>query len=194
MPIYSEVRKIQEQKIVDKFEQVWPGFTQRDFWDRLKCDGYMTLPKTFSLICVYMDCLEKGGPLSSTYLSLWANTFDLPCVEVKDEELMAMESGFSGQRPVATWKKRMKSLERWGFIESKSGPRDFQFVLIPNPHLVVKKIHETGDADYEKERRESIYRMLVSKDIDVKGRGFLSLKEIQEHEAEILSRRARSKQ
>jgi hypothetical protein len=190
MTIYSEMHKIPQQKIIDKFEQIWPGFTQRDFWDRLKCDGYISLPKTFPLICVYMDCLEKGGPISPAYLSLWANTFDLPCVEIRDEALMAMESGFSGQRPVDTWKKRMQSLERWGFIESRGGLRDFQFVLLPNPHLVVKIIHEAGKVAYEKERRESIYRILVSKDIDVKGKGFRTLKEIQDHEMQIFSRRA----
>lgn len=194
MTIYSETHKKPEQKIIDKFEQIWPGLISRDFWDRLKCDGYMTLPKTFPLISVYMDCLEKGGPLSSTYLSLWANTFDLPCVEIRDEELMAMESGFSGQRPVDTWKKRMRSLQKWGFIETKSGAKEFQFVLLPNPHLVIKKIHDTKDLSYEREKRESVFRMLVSKNIDIKGKGFLTLKEIQTLETQVQSRRARSKQ
>lgn len=193
MPIYSDAYTKPEQKIIAKFEQVWPGFNQGDFWDRLKCGGYMTLPKTMPLICVYMDCLEKGGPLSSTYLSLWANTFDLPCVEVKDEELMAMESGFSGQRPVDTWKKRMRSLESWGFIKSQSGPRDFQFVLLPNPHLVIKAIHNDASATYDKERRDALYRILTTKDIDIKGNGFLTLAEIRKHEAGAQSRRARSK-
>jgi len=138
----------------------------------------MTLPKTFPLLSQYMDNLEKGGALSSTYLSLWANTFDLPCVEVRDEELMAMESGFSGQRPVDTWKKRMKSLQKWGFIESISGTREFQFIILPNPHVVVRKIHTDGKELYEIEKRKKIYNIIISKDIDVKGNGFVTYDEI----------------
>lgn len=184
MPIYSDSYTVQEQQIIDKFNVIWPKFEQMDFWDRKKCHGYISLPKTFALIAVYMDSLEKGGPLSQAYLSLWLNTFDLPCVEVKDEELMAMESGFSGQRPVDTWKKRIKSLEKWEFIKTKSGPRDFQFILIMNPHLVIEKIHK-DNVEYDKEKRESVYNIIKSKDIDLKGGGFKTLKEIQESEPQI---------
>lgn len=194
MPIYSEKYTKPEEKIIDKFSELWPDFTRGDFWDRLKCGGYMTLPKTMPLMCVYMDCLEKGGALSPTYLALWANTFDLPCVEIKQEALLAMESGFSGQRPVDTWKKRMRALEKWGFIMTKKVVSEFNFVLLPNPHLIIEKIHKDPAITYDKERREKIYQALRIKDLEIKGNGFLSREELGKRESKVQTgRRSGSK-
>ena len=92
-----------------------------------------------------MDSLSKGKPLSATYLTLWCWVREASVVDIKSPTEFAFESGFTGQRADSTWKQRMRLLAELGFIkieEGRYGP--FSHVLIMNPHLAVKGLHDKG--------------------------------------------------
>ncbi len=144
-------RKKQSEKRQSLMESLWDKETLEGtpIWNRLKQDGYTTLPRTMPQIHAIMDALaEKGKPLSGVYLSLWCNVFDEGFLEVKDKERFAFEAGFSGQRAVTTWLIRMKKLEELGFIKSKEGASGpFNYLLLVNPLSVIKKVYETRQKD-----------------------------------------------
>ena len=56
-------------------ETLWPGH-EPFLWNRKINKGFATIPKTMPLILKIMDELTKGAPVSSTYLTLWCQTWD----------------------------------------------------------------------------------------------------------------------
>ncbi len=90
-----------------------------------------------------MDSLSKGLPVSSTYLEIWCRAFDECFVTLNNQQNVAFHAGFSGQRALQTWKKRVHVLSKLGFIDIKSGPSgEISYVLILNPYDVIKKHYE----------------------------------------------------
>lgn len=88
-----------------------------------------------------IDTLSKGQPAGMTYLTIWCRLFFPGIVELPSEKQMAFEAGFTGERAVDTWRKRMRHLKRLGFVDFKSGTdHEFQWVLVPNPHHVVLRL------------------------------------------------------
>jgi len=68
---------------------------------------------------------------------------------------MAFEAGFTGARAVDTWRKRMRHLKRLGFIDFKSaGDHDFEWVLVYNPHHVVRRLGPKVQERYRAAWRE----------------------------------------
>lgn len=135
--------KINAKKISLR-NQLWKDITEADLWNRNTHDGYTTIPRTMPIILQIMDALaDKGKPVSTTYLSLWFRVFDESFIEIKGCEELAFDSGFTGQRATTTWKQRMKKLEELGFINIKPGASgEFNYVLIYNPHKIIKNFYE----------------------------------------------------
>lgn len=121
--------------------ELWPEITEELLWDRKKAHGFTTMPRTMTYVMNIVDTLSKGQPAGMTYLTIWCRLFFTGIVELPSEKQMAFEAGFTGERAVDTWRKRMRHLKRLGFIDYKAGTdHDFQWVLIPNPHHVVLRL------------------------------------------------------
>jgi len=91
------------------------------------------------MILKIMNQMTKGAPVSSTYLTLWCNTWDNSFVVLSRKGEMANASGFGGQRGEHTWLTRVKKLQELRFIDVKpgrSGP--VSNAIIWNPHLVIR--------------------------------------------------------
>jgi hypothetical protein len=123
-------------------ESLWPGVDSH-LWHRTANKGFTTIPKTMPMILKIMDEMTKGAPVSSTYLSLWCNTWDNSYVALNKVADLAYASGFGGQRGEHTWITRVKKLNDLRFINikpGKSGP--MSNVIIWNPHLVLRWHHQ----------------------------------------------------
>lgn len=122
-------------------KELWPNFADQHFWDRNTAAGFTTMPRTAAYIMNIIDTLTKGQPAGKTYLTIWCRLFYPGVVELGSEKQMAFESGFTGERSVDTWRKRMRHLRKLGFIDYKPGSdHDFQWVLVFNPHHVVERL------------------------------------------------------
>jgi hypothetical protein len=119
----------------------WPGMDIW-LWNRKAHKGFATIPKTMPLILKIMDEMTKGAPVSSTYLTLWCNTWDNNFVVLSKPGDLALASGFGGQRGEHTWATRMKKLHELEFIDIKpgrSGPMGN--AIIWNPHWILRYHH-----------------------------------------------------
>jgi len=121
---------------------LWPDLSEEFLWDRKKASGFTTMPRTMAYLMNIIDCLsKKGQPAGMTYLTIWCRLFFPGIVELASEKQMASETGFTGERAVDTWRKRMRQLKQLGFIDYQGGTdHDFQWVLVYNPHHVVQRL------------------------------------------------------
>lgn len=135
-----QVKKIREN--VEKLRsQLWPDVTPEMIWHRRRSDGFVTIPRTMSLLMVMMDALSKGRPVSSTYFELWCRIHDEAMLVVAGKEHeYATASGFSGERAVSTWQSRLDILAQLGFIRLADGPRGARsYILLLNPYHVIRR-------------------------------------------------------
>jgi hypothetical protein len=132
-------------------KKLWPEVSEAMTWNRLKRDGFVTMPRAMPLIMRIMDYLSgKGTPVSLVYLDLWCRTFDEAFLQITKAEEMATYAGFSGQRAVRTWRERLAKLAELGFIDIKYGlTKEVQFALILNPYHVIAKAYARGDVPVE---------------------------------------------
>lgn len=138
---------------------LWKDVDDDQLWLRGDNKGYVTIPASMTLIQRIMDEMCVGKPVSATYFALWCNAWDSPMVEIRDERPVAFESGFTGQRAIATWRQRMKKLVELGFIKTVSGQYgDFNYVLIMNPHQVIM-----GLVDSKKIQPHGYYAALIER-------------------------------
>lgn len=109
-------------------------------WDRTKDDGWSTVPRVLPYIGRIADKLSgKGAPISQTYFALWCRAWDEGCLEIKDKEDLAYESGFSGQRAIYSLSDRIRKLRELGFIKTREkGRNEFQYIMIVDPYYVIK--------------------------------------------------------
>lgn len=122
-------------------EEFWPSVGEDYLWDRKNAGGFTTMPRTMSYLINIIDTLTKGQPAGMTYLTIWCRLFYPGIVALASEKQMAFEAGFTGERAVDTWRKRMRHLKKLGFIDYKAGTdHDFQWVLVFNPHHVVSRL------------------------------------------------------
>ncbi|ANH32882.1 hypothetical protein [Ralstonia pseudosolanacearum] len=130
-----------EKRALEMRASLWPDVPEEFLWDRKKAAGFTTMPRTMAYLMNIIDSLTKGQPAGKTYLTIWCRLFFLGIVELASERQMAFEAGFTGERAVDTWRKRMRHLKRLGFIDHKGGgDHDFQWVLVHNPHHVVQRL------------------------------------------------------
>jgi hypothetical protein len=130
-----------EQRVMAMRAELWPDVADEQLWDRKKASGFTTMPRTMTYLVNILDTMSKGQPAGMTYLTLWCRLFFSGIVELPSEKQMAFEAGFTGERAVDTWRKRMRHLKRLGFVDYKAGTdHDFQWVLVLNPHHAVLRL------------------------------------------------------
>src|ERR1700730_13317870 len=150
MPLVATAPNVKQEKArASKMERraremraaLWPRAPQEHLWDRKKAAGFTTMPRTMAYIMNIIDSLTKGQPAGMTYLTIWCRLFYSGIVELGTEKQMALEAGFTGERAVDTWRKRMRHLKEHGFIEYRGGSdHDFQWVLVYNPHHIIQRL------------------------------------------------------
>lgn len=117
----------------------FPGIDERKLWHRKTNDGFITIPRTLPIVMQAIDDATKSQPAGHVLFCLWARSPDHPLVRIDNPAVFAAEAGFSGLRMVDTWRRRMKTLVKLGFIMHKPGPLgDFQYVLLLNPNMAVE--------------------------------------------------------
>lgn len=128
-------------------DEVWPEVDPVAIWNRRKSDGYTTIPRCMTYILAIIDQLSGKNPLASTYLTLWCHVFDEGFIQIKNEDEFAFESGFTGQRAKTTWRNKMKTLAKLGFIRTSRGRSgDYYYTLLINPFHVIKKEYKEGNS------------------------------------------------
>lgn len=139
-----------EERTLAMRNEFWPDVSEECLWDRKKAGGFTTMPRTMTYLMNIIDTLTKGQPAGMTYLTIWCRLFLPGIVALASEKQMAFESGFTGERSVDTWRKRMRHLKKLGFIDYKpSADHEFQWVLVFNPHHVILRL---GDKVQERYR------------------------------------------
>jgi hypothetical protein len=148
----SIIREKMENRRLELIEELWPGLDPKVTWHRLRAKGFITIPRCMPYILDILNQLSAGNPLSTAYLTLWCHSHDEGLVEIKNEQEIAFECGFKGQRAVATWKNKMKVLKEYGFIDAHNGKcGDYSYVLIYNPFRIIKEIYKSGNKLIAKE-------------------------------------------
>jgi hypothetical protein len=149
----------------------WPDVPEDRLWNRSKCHGYTTIPRTLPLVMNMIDALSKNKPAGRTYFGLWCRTYDESVVIIENPMSMAFEAGFSGERAVTTWRQRMEALRQLGFIDAKPGSSgDFHFVLLFNPHWVVWQLKPRLQAQ--------AFMQLADRAVDIGATDFLEFKTV----------------
>lgn len=157
----ARVKKIRENYLRMRHE-FFGDVPEDSLWHRKRNVGFLSIPRCITFISMVMDELAKTK-VSSSYLALWCHTYDESLVIINDQEAMAFESGFSGTRPVNTWKTRMKELVDLGFIKAAPGRSGtYNYVLILNPFKVIRKHREEG-----KIKIGAIYNALFDRALEV---------------------------
>ena len=124
-------------------DQLWPDLTEDRLWNRKSAAGFITIPRTMPLIAKILDEISEQGPLSSTYIELWCRSHDESIVDIRNPQEHAFFAGFTGQRSVQTWTRRMRELQRLGFIITQAGASgEFNYVLLLNPHKIISEVAE----------------------------------------------------
>lgn len=117
----------------------FPNIDPHWIWTRKTNDGYTTIPRTMPIVMQAIDAQSKGKPAGHTLFCLWARSPDNPLIIIENPTTFAAEAGFSGERAVDTWRKRMKILHRLNMIWTKKGPSgDFHYTLLLNPNTAVE--------------------------------------------------------
>lgn len=141
-------------------KQLWPDVEDEDLWLRDETAGWTTIPRGLSLVSQILDSLSVRKPLSSTYVALWCYSTDPMIITIQRPHQMALESGFTGQRALSTWRDRMKKLEELGFIKSAKGATgSFHYIVLMNPYWAVRELEE-GD---EHEISRDLYNTLLER-------------------------------
>jgi hypothetical protein len=134
-------RKTMSERAQQMREEFWPEVKDSDLWHRKRNDGFSTIPRTLAIVMAIIDSLSKNKPAGHTYFVLWCRAWDESMLTIEMPSIFAAETGFTGERALTTWRERMKSLKELGFIDAKPGASgDYHYVLILNPHLVIRKL------------------------------------------------------
>lgn len=137
MATVRETSAIAKKQLLQR-DTLWPGASVW-LWHRKDNKGFATIPKSMPLILQIMDDMSGGRPLSTTYLSLWCETWDNSMANLSKQQELAIAAGFGGQRAVYTWQGRVQLLKELRFIDvkaGKSGP--LSNAIIWNPHRVIR--------------------------------------------------------
>ena len=147
----------------------FPNWSPLWLWQRKLNDGYTTVPRTLPLAMQAIDDESKGQPAGHTLFCLWARSPDHPLIIIENPATFAAEAGFSGERAVDTWRRRMKRLVELCFIVAKKGPAgDFSYVLLQNPNVAMEVMRLKGQV------RDDLYGRFLTRITDVGGFGELT--------------------
>lgn len=123
----------------------FPDVPETLLWRRKSNDGFTTVPRTLPIAMQAINDTSKGAPAGHSLFCLWARAPDNPLVTVENPATFAAEAGFTGERAVDTWRKRMRRLRELGFVRTKKGPSgEFHFVLLLNPNVAVEIMRAEG--------------------------------------------------
>lgn len=135
-PTKPEVRRRAQR------ESLWPESPNLHFNRLSRRDvGFTTIPRSLSIACTIIGHIADVGA-SKVYYDLWCRSFDEGFVEITDERVLALSSGFKrGTRHVRTWQSKMRQLEKLGFILiRKRATSEFGYALLIHPHLALETI------------------------------------------------------
>jgi hypothetical protein len=137
-PKMSERAQQQQQLHFPNWSPLW-------LWQRKVHRGYTTVPRTLPYAMQAIDDQSKGQPAGHTLFCLWARSPDHPLLIIENPATLAAEAGFSGERAVDTWRRRMKRLQELCFIVAKKGPAgEFTYVLLQNPNVAMELMRQNG--------------------------------------------------
>ena len=123
----------------------FPNTDDRYMWRRKVNDGFSTIPRTLPIVMQAVDAVSKGKPPGHVLFCLWARAPDNPLIMIENPSTFAAEAGFSGERAVDTWRKRMKRLRELSMIMTKQGASgEFHYVLLTNPNTGVEWMRKNG--------------------------------------------------
>ncbi|MFG6459822.1 hypothetical protein ACG00X_23600 [Roseateles sp. BYS96W] len=123
----------------------FPDYCDDWLWTRQKHDGYTTVPRTLPLVMQAVDANSKGQPAGHTLFCLWARSPDNPLLVIENPGTFAAEAGFTGERAVDTWRRRMKKLKELHLIDVEEGEtHDFNYVLLLNPNVAMEHMYQRG--------------------------------------------------
>lgn len=129
----------------------WPAVPDSELWIMGNGrSGFAQVPRTLSYVMLIInECAKaetgKAMPAARTYMTLWLRSFGNGLVKVESETEAAFEAGYGGERNLTTFRRHMGVLRDLGFIDFRRGPKGpSQFVLMRNPYIVVKKLHDAG--------------------------------------------------
>lgn len=126
----------------------WPEVRPEKLWilDG-KRGGFAQVPRTLSLLMnIIKDTVKKKtgktSAASNTYLVLWLHSYGEGIARVENEEEVAFEAGYGGERSKSTFRGHMKVLEDLGFITHAGGARSpYEWVLLYNPYQVLHNLN-----------------------------------------------------
>lgn len=119
-------------------------------WHRKTNDGYTTLPRTLPIVMQAVDKACKGQPPGHTLFCLWSRAPDNSVLMIENPATFAAEAGFTGERSVDTWRKRMKKLREYNLIRTKPGASgEFYYVLLVNPNAALEGMRAKGEINDE---------------------------------------------
>lgn len=152
------------ERAQQQLELHFPGWASSWLWNRKENDGYTTLPRTLPYVMQAVDDQSKGQPAGHTLFCLWARSPDHPLVIIENPATFAAEAGFSGERAVDTWRRRMKRLASLQLIAAKKGPAgDFSYVLLQNPNVAMEWMRQWSLV------RDELYGRFLTRVTDVGG-------------------------
>lgn len=166
----------------------FPSLNPLMLWQRKVNDGYTTVPRTMPLVMQAIDVQSKGQPAGHTLFCLWARSPDHPLIIIENPATFAAEAGFSGERAVDTWRRRMKCLEKLNFIAAKKGTAgDFNYVLLLNPNIALEQMRSDGKV------QDELYGRFLTRITDVGGFGEITaIRAFWEEQRAIIEQAAQS--
>ncbi|WP_455233659.1 hypothetical protein [Geopseudomonas aromaticivorans] len=151
------------ERAAQQLAAYFPDVPLTDLWSRKRNNGFSTIPRTLPIIMEIIDSLSrKGQPAGHAYFSLWCRAPDSPLVVVENPLIVASEAGFSGERAVDTWRRRMRCLREVGFIKTKEGAAgEFHYILLLNPNVVAERLQK------ENRINDGLYRKLYDRILEI---------------------------
>lgn len=141
-------------------DSFWPDVDEGLLWDRKLVKGFTSIPRTMPVLMNIINTLTKNKPAGLAYFVLWCRAFDHSMLAIDNPMTLASEAGFTGERALSTWKDRMASLKRLGFIDSKTGPAGpYHYVLLFNPHKIIWNLRD--------QIQEGLFQQLQVRAIDI---------------------------
>ena len=154
------------ERAQQQLELHFPNWNPLHLWQRTVNHGFTTIPRTLPYVMQAIDDSSKGQPAGHTLFCLWTRAPDHPLVIIENPAIFAAEAGFSGERAVDTWRRRMKCLQQLKFIVAKKGlAGDFSYVLLQNPNVAMEWMHQEGLVQTE------LYSRFLTRVTDVGGFG-----------------------
>jgi hypothetical protein len=145
-----------------------------DAWTGENEKGWFRAPRTLPLLLALLGEKSLSGSQDPTkvYVELLARHIDGGVIEMGHEGDHAFAAGYDGTRGIRTWRERMRTLEKLGFIKARRvGNQDFKYVLLVHPTVAIQWLRDAGKVpDYwwdtyrarQLETKEATYETRVS--------------------------------